>query len=50
MKCKFQHDDGHICGKEMTKRQYKQDGICSSCAEWLWEWFRTEIYGLPPSE
>ena len=42
MICQCQDDNGNICGREMTKEEYEQDGMCNICADALWE-----LYALP---
>jgi len=48
MKCECQDSAGHVCGKEMSKKEYRQDGMCQNCADNVWnemtstdhpEWF-----------
>lgn len=34
--CKCQDSSGKVCGKKMTKREKKQDGMCSNCANHVW--------------
>ena len=36
-RCQCQDSDGLICGKEMTQKEIKQDGICDICASHIWE-------------
>lgn len=35
-KCPCQDSNGGVCGKVMTKREYKQDGMCQRCADNVW--------------
>lgn len=35
--CKMQDDEYDVCNKSMTRTEYKQDGMCSSCADLLWD-------------
>lgn len=34
--CVCQDSNGLVCGKEMTKQEYQQDGVCSTCADHVW--------------
>ena len=34
--CPAEDDNGVICGKPMSHREYKQDGMCSRCADLIW--------------
>lgn len=43
MKCQCEDDNGHLCGKEVSKRQWQQDGMCSRCADELWLTFNLPI-------
>ena len=36
MECKTQDSNGTVCGKEMTKQEEKQDGMCWTCADNVW--------------
>jgi len=36
MMCKVEDDVGHLCSNRMSKKEKKQDGMCSRCAELLW--------------
>jgi hypothetical protein len=38
-RCETQDDKGQVCGKKVPKKQWKQDGMCSRCAELLWSNF-----------
>ena len=45
MKCQCEDSSGVVCGKEMTKEEYKQDGMCWDCADHVWnEMTSTEPY------
>lgn len=34
--CTMQDDNYDVCNKSMTLTEYKQDGMCSECADLLW--------------
>jgi hypothetical protein len=37
--CRFEDDNGNMCGRFMSAHQSKQDGICARCADLCWEKF-----------
>ena len=41
--CKYENDDGTICNKHMTLKEFEQDGICSVCADKLWDWCKDNL-------
>ena len=36
-RCQCQDSNGLICGKEMTQKEIKQDGMCDTCASHVWK-------------
>lgn len=34
--CPHQDDDGAVCGKTLTAKEYEQDGMCGTHASELW--------------
>jgi hypothetical protein len=43
-KCKCQDTNSDICGKVMTKQEFKQDGMCQFCADNVWAEMRSTTY------
>ena len=37
--CDTEDDNGVVCNNPMTQKQFDQDGMCSRCADLLWENF-----------
>ena len=35
--CTIQDDNYNTCNKPMTRTEYKRDGMCSDCANLLWD-------------
>ena len=35
-KCKCQDSAGNVCNKIMSSREYREDGMCSTCADNVW--------------
>lgn len=35
--CTAEDDNGHICGNRMSRIEFDQDGMCSRCADGIWE-------------
>ena len=51
MKCKCEDDRGAVCNKTMSREEHEQDGMCSDCANKLWENFVQPLWsGKPPKE
>lgn len=34
--CPATDDNGKVCGRKMSKREVKQDGMCGRCADLIW--------------
>lgn len=37
MLCKCQDSTGKVCNKPLSTEEYDQDGMCSTCADNVWE-------------
>ena len=37
--CQCEDDNGVKCGRNMSREEFDQDGMCSRCADGLWDTF-----------
>lgn len=41
--CEAEDDNGNSCGRNMSRYQFDQDGMCSRCADLIWHSLQTGV-------
>lgn len=43
--CECEDDNGDVCNRAMSAKEYRQDGICSVCADYIAAWYCNVMNG-----